>query len=115
MYSQFNIHGLRQGHVTCRAMPCNPPTDGYLLHSTILATSRARRDRGPCREDKEDLQTHDPPRMASRGEATIPVLCVRYRERGASIAQTSRLRMVLRKAERERDAVANEVRGLCRG
>lgn len=39
MYSQFNIHGQMQGHVTCRAMLCNPPTDGYLLHATTLAAS----------------------------------------------------------------------------
>ena len=34
---------------------------------------------------------------------------------GASVAQTSRLRMELRKAARGRDAVATEVRELCRG
>ena len=34
---------------------------------------------------------------------------------GASVAQTSRLCMEPRKAERERDAVANEMRWLCRG
>ena len=48
-------------------------------------------------------------------EAAISVLRVRYSDRGASIAQTSRLRMELRKAERDRDAVANEIGGLCHG
>ncbi|MBR3158019.1 MAG: hypothetical protein IKF14_02835 [Atopobiaceae bacterium] len=33
----------------------------------------------------------------------------------ASVAQTSRLRMENRKAERERDAVANEIGELCHG
>ena len=44
-------------------------------------------------------------------EVAISVLRVRYSDRGASIAQTSRLRMELRKAER--DAVAKEIKELC--
>ena len=72
-------------------------------------------ERDSCCEDKKTSKRMALLARLREAEATIPVPHVRYRERGASIAQTSRLRMVLRKAKRERDAVANEVRGLCRG
>lgn len=48
-------------------------------------------------------------------EAAILVLRVRYSECGAFIAQTLRLRMELRKDERERDTFADEIRRLCHG
>ncbi|MBR3314860.1 MAG: hypothetical protein IKG18_12060 [Atopobiaceae bacterium] len=47
------------------------------------------------------------PQFLSRACAIVSVV--------ASVAQTSRLRMEPRKVERERDAVATEIRELCRG
>lgn len=48
-------------------------------------------------------------------QSEINVLRSQYRDREATIAESSRLRMALKKKERERDSVANEIKELCHG
>ena len=48
-------------------------------------------------------------------QAEINVLRSQYRDKEATIAESSRLRMSLKRKERERDAVANEIKELCHG
>ena len=51
--------------------------------------------------------------QSRESEATISVFRMRYRDKEASRAQTTHLRMELRKAWREHDALATEMRELC--
>ena len=48
-------------------------------------------------------------------QSEINVLRSQYLDREATIAESSRLRMALKKKERERDSVANEIKELCHG
>lgn len=45
----------------------------------------------------------------------INVLRSRYRDKETTLAESSRLRMELKKAERVRDGIASEIEELCHG
>ncbi|MBR3312850.1 MAG: DUF4391 domain-containing protein [Atopobiaceae bacterium] len=97
------------------------PQSDLLAYVTALCDRTAKAaaigaiDTYPRCEDKDTPKLMALLARLREAEAAISVLRVRYRGRGASIAQTSRLRMEIRKAERERDAVANVVKELCHG
>ena len=48
-------------------------------------------------------------------QTEINVLRSRYRDKGATLAETSRLRMALKKKEREQEELATEIKELCHG
>lgn len=48
-------------------------------------------------------------------QGEINVLRSQYRDKEATLAESSRLRMALKKKERERDKLAAEIKGLCHG
>jgi hypothetical protein len=48
-------------------------------------------------------------------QSEINVLRSQYRDKEATLAESSRLRMALKKKEREHDKLAAEIKGLCHG
>lgn len=97
------------------------PQSDLLAYVTALCDRTAKAAAIPAIGEYPRCKDVDTPRLMALlsrlGDARSEVnaLRSRYRDKDATLAESSRLRIELRKAERVRDGIADEIKGVCHG